>query len=67
MLRIFIKRLLGIDNNKKLYKTYNLDQSAKIYNSASIYCVSGGTYSDVQMEKKFSFVEICCQNTMERL
>lgn len=52
MLRIFIKRLLGIDNNKKLYKTYNLDKSVKIYKSASIYCVYGSTSSDVQIGKE---------------
>ena len=56
MLRIFIKRLLGIDNNKKLYKTYNLDKSVILDNSASIYCFYGSTSSDIQIGKE---VQLC--------
>ena len=41
---------------KKLYKTYNLDQSVKIYKSASIYCVYGSTSLDVQIGKE---VQLC--------
>ena len=56
MLRNFLKRLLGINNKTDLYKTYNIDKSVIIDNSASIYCFFGSSSLDIKIGKK---VQLC--------
>lgn len=56
MLRNFFKRLLGINNKTDLYKTYNIDKSVIIDNSASIYCFFGSSSLDIKIGKK---VQLC--------
>ena len=56
MLRNFFKRLLGINNKTDLYKTYNIDKSVIIDNSASIYCFYGSSSLDIKIGKK---VQLC--------